>query len=413
MNIALKFRQSLLAVVVMTATVGLSANALSSTSGVDPVATRIAGERAAYAQAQAQAAAAQARAEILGRRAAQASDLAERDRIALAALGLRIQSAEARLAASRAQLAIAAAQERQQSQRLADQQRPLMELVAQLQLLTRRPALALFVQPGATSDMIHSRAMIEAVLPLVRQRSAALRRQIDYSRQLRRSRQSAFANVERSTARLADQRVTLARSAAQQRLRSVSLNSTAGLEADRAIALGQDAGDIGSLIERLELSSDVRDRLARLSGPIARPGSVQDGRAQDSGENAGLAPRSRRPVYRLPVVGTVERGLGEQDSDGVRSRGLTIMTQAGAQVVAPADGRIVFAGLFRSFGRIIIIDHGDGWTSVITNMVAVSARVGETVSQGAPIGRAGPVRSRITVELRRAGQPIDIATLVS
>ena len=97
----------------------------------------------------------------------------------------------------------------------------------------------------------------------------------------------------------------------------------------------------------------------------------------------------------------------------MRSRGLTIMTQAGAQVVAPADGRIVFAGLFRSFGRIIIIDHGDGWTSVITNMVAVSARVGETVSQGAPIGRAGPVRSRITVELRRAGQPIDIATLVS
>ena len=81
--------------------------------------------------------------------------------------------------------------------------------------------------------------------------------------------------------------------------------------------------------------------------------------------------------------------------------------------MAPAAGRIAYAGPFRSYGRIVIIDHGGGWTSLVTDMIALSARVGDRVEQGAPIGRAGAGRPTITVELRRAGQPVDIATLVS
>ncbi|MFM6852561.1 MAG: murein hydrolase activator EnvC family protein, partial [Sphingopyxis sp.] len=105
--------------------------------------------------------------------------------------------------------------------------------------------------------------------------------------------------------------------------------------------------------------------------------------------------------------------LGEVSSEGTRSRGMTIVTAPGAQVVAPADGRVVYAGAFRSYGRIVILDHGGGWTSLVTNMIAVSVNVGDDVAQGAPIGRTGPGAPRVTVELRRAGMPMDIATLIS
>lgn len=382
--------------------------ATATPAGGDVLADTITSERANYARATREAAAAETRAEALSARAALADDAAARDRLALAELGLRIQSAEAGLAAAQARLAIARTMERQQQVRLAAQQRPLLELVASLQMLTRRPPLALFAQPGATSDLIHSRAMIEAVLPHVRARTAILRRELARSRALHGAREATYAAVQRAHAQLAQQRNTLARSAAERRIRAAALNSSAGLEADRAIALAQDATDISDLVGHLEASGAVRDRLAALSGPMARPGSVIDSR----GESVAV-PRAANPVYRLPVIGSVEQGMGEQTGVGARARGLTILAAPGAQIVAPADGRIVYAGLFRSYGRIIIIDHGGGWTSLIANMVAVSARVGDEVTQGAPVGRAGPDRPRITVELRRAGQPMDIATLVS
>jgi septal ring factor EnvC (AmiA/AmiB activator) len=253
------------------------------------------------------------------------------------------------------------------------------------------------------------RAMIDTVLPEIRRRTAGLRAEIARSRQLKTARQRALASLSTVNARLTERRTALAQSEARQRIRAASLASSAGLEGDRAMALGDEARDITDLLGQLATSGDRRDRLMRLAGPSPRPGTVGAG-----GEPAAAAPaRSGGPAYRLPVIGTVVNGLGEVSDEGTRSRGLTIVAASGAQVVAPAAGRIAYAGTFRSYGRIIIIDHGGGWTSLVTNMIALSARVGDRVEQGAPIGRAGIGRPRITVELRRAGQPVDIAALVS
>jgi septal ring factor EnvC (AmiA/AmiB activator) len=112
-------------------------------------------------------------------------------------------------------------------------------------------------------------------------------------------------------------------------------------------------------------------------------------------------------------MGEVVEGLGEISDAGVRSRGLTIATQPGAQVIAPTAGRVSYAGDFRGYGRIVIIDHSGGWTTLITDLAAISVRVGDVVRQGSPIGRAGDERPTISVELRRDGRPVDISSLVS
>jgi murein hydrolase activator len=116
--------------------------------------------------------------------------------------------------------------------------------------------------------------------------------------------------------------------------------------------------------------------------------------------------------YRLPVAGTVITGLGEVSETGVRARGLTIAARDGALVVAPAAGRVAFAGPFRGFGKIVIIDHGSGWTSLITSLAALDARVGDNILQGGPIGRAGQDRPTVTIELRRGNRPMDITPLL-
>ena len=119
------------------------------------------------------------------------------------------------------------------------------------------------------------------------------------------------------------------------------------------------------------------------------------------------------PPYRLPVVGTIVTGLGELSSAGVRSRGLTLACAAEATIVAPAAGRIAYSGPFRGYGRIVIIDHGGGWTTLLSNLAHTSVAVGQTVTQGGPIGRArSDGDPRITVELRRKGRAVDMTPLI-
>jgi septal ring factor EnvC (AmiA/AmiB activator) len=112
-------------------------------------------------------------------------------------------------------------------------------------------------------------------------------------------------------------------------------------------------------------------------------------------------------------MGRVVTGLGELSDAGVRARGVTIASARDAQVIAPAAGRIAYAGAFRGYGKIVIVDHGGGWTSLITGLGSVSTRVGDNVPQGAPIGRApGGDDPRVTVELRRRDRAVDMMPLV-
>jgi septal ring factor EnvC (AmiA/AmiB activator) len=82
-------------------------------------------------------------------------------------------------------------------------------------------------------------------------------------------------------------------------------------------------------------------------------------------------------------------------------------------VVAPAAGTVRYAGRFRGYRTIVIIDHGDGWTTLVTGLAAAPLRVGQTLAVGAPLGTAGRGEdARVTVELRRKGRPFDIASLI-
>ena len=179
-------------------------------------------------------------------------------------------------------------------------------------------------------------------------------------------------------------------------------------EQDRAIGMGEEARDIGDLIQRIGNAGEVRARLETLPGPLLRP--AQPGLPRSLPVDTAVA-ASALPAYRLPVVGQVVTGLGEVSATGVRARGLTIATRPSAQVVAPTSGRVVYAAPFRGYGSIVVLDHGSGWTTLITTLAALDVRVGDQVAAGSPIGRAGSDRPTITVELRRRGEPIDIASL--
>jgi len=271
----------------------------------------------------------------------------------------------------------------------------------------RPPALAI-VQPGSIDDLVHVRAVIASVAPAIDIRTAALRQDVQRGNALRAQAQDALRSLAVGQQALVTQRQALAALATERRRAADKLAGAAMIEQDRAMAMGEEARDLGGLMARIGEASSVNARLESLSGPVLRPLRPGDPRPMpvDRDASGGQAP------YRLPVVGAVIAGLGEVSEAGVRARGLTIATRPGAQVVAPTGGRIVYARTYLGYGDIVIIDHGRGWTTLITGLAALDARVGDQVNQGSPIGKAGPSRPTITVELRRNGQPVDITRLV-
>lgn len=394
----------------LIAAVAGGAFALAQSDIFDPQAIA-ARERDQLIDAKQQSVAAMARSALLEKQAVAAVSEADRLKKRSAALAARIQSAEADISAGEARVALVTRRLSAQRARLAEQQQPLLELTASLQQLSRQPPVSVLAQPGSLTDMVHARAVIDAAMPVIERRTIGVRRELAALDTTRRQQAIALKALSSSRAQLAQRRDALTRLENEGRLRSRELMSSAQLEADRALGLGEKARDIVELMDSLEADSAVRAELAQLAGPLPRP-------RNPAGAVTGAAPPApaeaelTQGAYRLPVVGRIVAGLGEVNESGVRSRGVTIAARPGGQVVAPAPGRVGFAGDYRGYGKIVIVDHGGGWVSLLTGMIALSVGVGDTLDAGTPIGRAGSDDSRITVELRRAGRPVDIVAMI-
>ncbi|SOB79992.1 Septal ring factor EnvC, activator of murein hydrolases AmiA and AmiB [Sphingomonas guangdongensis] len=360
-------------------------------------------DQARLAAAKRAAAAADARARLLERDADEARDAADRARVREAAVAERIRAAEAEITAARAQAALTARALGSARETLAERQAPIQRLVAALQSLARRPAALSVAQPGSVDEVVHVRAVLGTVLPVVQARSRAVRAEIARAERLRASAVAAAQALAAGQARLQRERLALVQLQGAERLRGATLDRSALVESDRALALGERARELVDRLGTAEDAAQVRAALAALPGPLPRP------------ERGIAEPRARfgTAPYRLPAAGRVVEGLGELSTSGVRARGVTLLVAPGALVRAPAAGRIVFARPFRDYGGVVIIDHGDGWSSAVIGLDAIAATVGGTVASGAPLGRAvlGD-EPRITVELRRRGQAVDLAQLI-
>jgi septal ring factor EnvC (AmiA/AmiB activator) len=245
-----------------------------------------------------------------------------------------------------------------------------------------------------------------AITPQVDAISRDLRDDLERSRKLREQADIAANALRGQQTQLNDQRNALAVLETQSRLTATNLVADARREEDRAIALSEDARDITQLIGRIENSAELREQLAALPGPILPL-------TAGSGDAPKAADKNRKPVYMMPVAGQVLTGFGEVSTSGVSARGVALKVREQAQITAPAAGRIEFAGAYRGYGQIIIIEHGDGWTSLITGIDDIDVSAGTNIAQGAPLGQAIGGTESVLLELRRKGKPVDVATLIA
>jgi septal ring factor EnvC (AmiA/AmiB activator) len=362
--------------------------------------------RAELRRAQAAGREAAARSVRFEREAEAARDAATRTRVEAAALAARIQQAESAIASAEARLALAAREQARLREEIGRQQRPVAHLAAALQQFSRRPVALAVLQPGSVKDAVHLRALLDGAVPQIRARTAGLRTRLARSRAVRAEAVAARAALTAEQQRLAQRRTALAALETRQRLASRRASGTADRETERALALAEEARDLDALVGELDRAGDLGARLAALPGPLLRP-------AQPDAAQLTVAPPAPQPSgnappapYLLPVAGRILVGFGAPQGERPSS-GLTLAPRPGAQVVAPGAGRVAFAGPYRGYGRIVIITHAGGWTSLVTGLARTDVTVGESVVAGAPIGIAAQARPEVTLELRRAGQAVN------
>ncbi|RAU23918.1 peptidase M23 [Paramagnetospirillum kuznetsovii] len=111
-----------------------------------------------------------------------------------------------------------------------------------------------------------------------------------------------------------------------------------------------------------------------------------------------------------PARGRVVEAFGHTNDVGHIAKGITIQTRKGAQVIAPFDGQVVFAGPFRGYGLLLIIEHSEGYHTLLAGMAQVDCAVGQRLAAGEPVGVMGQdddARPALYVELRHGGQPVN------
>lgn len=332
-------------------------------------------------ETRAEATRARDRAALLDRQARSATLASERAILSAAALAARIQLVEASLSSADAELVLLRARRQALDRRLARERVPMARLIAGLQSQVRRPALLALLQPGSLADAVHLRAVATALGPQIAARTASLRSSLERSRDLERRASLMAVERRRLQAGLVARRGQLAAVAATQRLTAQRAAGAADREAERAFAIAEQSRSLATLIRRVEAArAERRTPVPRLTG--VRESAVPDG-------------------FRLPVMGSFKPA---RDASG---RGLALLPRPGALVVAPAYGRVAFAGPYRGFGQVVIIEHPAGLTSLVTGLARVQVAVGQTLVAGSPLGSAPMDRPEVGFELRRNGRNID------
>jgi septal ring factor EnvC (AmiA/AmiB activator) len=332
----------------------------------------------------------------------------------------RVRGFETDIAATEKRLEPLGASEAAIRSSLAGRRAVISEVLASLQRLGRNPPPALLVRPEDALRSVRTAIMLGAVIPEMRQEAENLATDLSDLLKLRRDIATEHERLAQDLSAIGSDRKRLAllieERQKQQSVAEIALRS----EREKSAALAQQAGSLRDLIAKLEQQMDKSTRAARaaLPGADTNPDLSERKEAERLGPEIAFA--SAKGLVPMPVNGVKLRDYGVSDTFGGTEKGVSIATRPSAQVTAPCDGRVAYAGPFRSYGQVLILNAGGGYHVVLMGMDKISVASGQFVLTGEPIGvmggearvaaagaMSGISQPVLYVEFRKDGTPID------
>ncbi len=292
------------------------------------------------------------------------------------------------------------------------------EVLAALQRIGHRPPAALIASPEDALQTVRTAMLLGAVLPEMRQQVEALANDLSELVGVRKKITAERDRLQKQVASLGAERKRTTALVAERQRQQAEREKALEAERTRAGELAKQVDNLKDLIAKLEQGLDPAIRAAR---EAARSDSRPALSAfRDPGRLApAVAFASLRGHVPIPVNGVKIKAFGAPDSLGSSEKGLSIATRAGAQVTAPADGWVVYAGPFRSYGQLLILNAGGGYHILLAGMDRISVDLGQFVLTGEPVAvmgstshiaailATGSSQPVLYVEFRKDGIPVD------
>jgi septal ring factor EnvC (AmiA/AmiB activator) len=293
----------------------------------------------------------------------------------------RVQQLERDLDANERRMSDLIDQEAVLQTALADRRDVLAEVLAVLQRMGRTPPPAIIVRPEDALGAVRSAILLGAVVPEIRSEAEALAADLEQLVALRRQQDEERARIIDAANQMADERERLELLIGERQQALDQTAETLQAAQDRLGELGAEAQNLEELIAAVE---------AAQTPAVLPPPLVEAPSPGAAGDLARITPAvpfaSARGTLPRPVNGDLLTGFGMRDGLGGTAEGQSIATRSGARVSAPADGWIEFAGAYRSYGDILIIDVGGGYLVVLTGMASIDVQQGQFVLAGEPVG---------------------------
>ena len=301
----------------------------------------------------------------------------------------------------------------------------IAEVLAALQRIGRQTPPALMIGTEDALQSVRSAMLLGAVLPEMRHQAETLASDLAELIALRRQIADERSRLARDLFVLADERQRLALLIDERQKRLAEVEQALAAERQHAAELARQAENLNQLIVKLEQSLDTASRAARAAtragedrkAPATRPDLAA---LRDPGRlTPAIAFASAKGMLPLPVKGARIKEFGTPDGLGGTEKGLSIAARPGGQITTPCDGWVVYAGVFRNYGQLLILNAGDGYHVLLAGMERISVDLGQFVVTGEPVAvmgggapsagaKAGAASQPVLyVEFRKDGVPVD------
>jgi septal ring factor EnvC (AmiA/AmiB activator) len=342
-----------------------------------------------------------------------------------------VQDTESRVTELEDTLAALSDEEQEKSVALETERGKLTRAVLALQRLSTQPREAMLFSSETPIDAARTARLLGLITPELDARARSLQSDLNELHEMRQQMAQERDELAAAVTKLAkenDRLSDLIRKKGQVQKSTLAESASAQSKLEK---LAGQAKNLQDLIDRL-------NKAKAETGPVAaaEPSGQQMASAApvNAAPNAGQrmqqpasfrnfpdpgAIDAKNPIF-APARGRILTHFGDPTDTGGQSKGLVLETRPGAQIVAPFDGRIAFEGPFRSYGQILIIEHGGGYHTVLSGLDRLDAVVGQWLLAGEPVGSMAPVgapqgtgdvsangRPKLYLELRRNGQPVD------
>ena len=287
----------------------------------------------------------------------------------------------------------------------------IVEVLAALQRAGRRTPPALLVRPEDALQSLRTAMLLGSVVPELRGRAEKLAADLGELVSVRQRIATERDVLAHDRDKLKDDQIRLAALVEERQRKQSAIEKDMETEGARAISLSRQVDSLQGLIAKMEQdlkSAAKAATTASLQGaPVAPNGKPNLGALKDPARlTPAIAFASARGLFALPVNGRKIRDFGGSDGAGGAEKGISLATRAGAQVTTPCDGWVVYAGPFRSYGQLLILNAGGGYHVLIAGMERISVNIGQFVLTGEPVATMGSTSQVASILATTASQPV-------